>query len=75
MNNTFCLGIFLFLIYLQDLEWAYTAETIAILLVQLVMSGFAKKPVQTLQDGYMILAIFPLSIVLVAFLEGPLGLA
>ena len=23
MNNTFCLGIFLFLIYLQNLEWAY----------------------------------------------------
>lgn len=39
------------------------------------MAYFAKKPIQTLQDGYMILVIFPFSIVFVAFLEGPLGLA
>jgi hypothetical protein len=46
MNNTFCLGIFLFLVYLQDLTWAYSAETIVILLVQLIMVFFARKPVQ-----------------------------
>ena len=35
----------------QDLEWAYTAETVAILFVQVVMAYFANKRVQTLLDG------------------------
>lgn len=26
MNNTLCLGVFLLVIYLQDLSWTYTAE-------------------------------------------------
>ncbi len=26
MNNTLCLGVFLLIIYLQDLSWKYTAE-------------------------------------------------
>jgi hypothetical protein len=40
MNNTFCLAIFLFLIWSgggsfgEPLEWAYTAEVAAILFVQ-----------------------------------------
>ena len=34
MNNTFCLGIFTLLIYMQELVWAYTAEVAAILFVQ-----------------------------------------
>lgn len=75
MNNTFCLAIFLFLIWLQDLEWAYTAETVVILTVQLAVAYFARKPVQTLTDGYIILSFFPLSIVAIALLEGVLGLA
>jgi Ca2+/Na+ antiporter len=32
MNNTFCLSILLGLIYFRGLVWAYTAETIAIVL-------------------------------------------
>ena len=34
MNNTFGLGIFMILIYLQGLAWEYLAETLAILLAQ-----------------------------------------
>ena len=34
MNNTFCLGIFLILIYARDLAWTFSAETISIFLIQ-----------------------------------------
>lgn len=34
MNNTFCLGVFMFLIYFRSLAWEFSAETVSILLVQ-----------------------------------------
>ena len=34
MNNTFCLAIFMALIYFKNLAWAFTAETLAILVIQ-----------------------------------------
>lgn len=34
MNNTFCLGVFMFLIYFRHLAWEFSAETVSILLVQ-----------------------------------------
>ena len=34
MNNTFCLGIFLILVYARTLPWTFSAETIAIFLIQ-----------------------------------------
>merc|ERR1719199_796484 len=34
MNNTFCLAIFYALIYCRGLAWHFTAETIAIMLIQ-----------------------------------------
>merc|ERR1719199_1300577 len=37
MNNTFCLGIFFFLIYYQGLAWKFTAETLSIFLVQFLV--------------------------------------
>merc|ERR1719433_544445 len=37
MNNTFCLGIFLSLVYFRGLAWQFTAETIAIVLIQWVI--------------------------------------
>jgi hypothetical protein len=39
MNNTFCLGIFLLLIYAKNLAWQFSAETISILFIEV------KKPV------------------------------
>ena len=41
MNNTFCLAIFMGLIYFKGLVWKFTAETCAILLVQLLVAGVA----------------------------------
>lgn len=34
MNNTFCLGVFMFLIYFRHLAWEFSAETVTILVVQ-----------------------------------------
>merc|ERR1719331_1795488 len=34
MNNTFCLAIFMALIYFKKLAWKFTAETISILVVE-----------------------------------------
>lgn len=69
MNNTFCLGIFLALVYFRGLEWQYAAETISILFVELIMVYFASKLSQNLLHSLLIIVIFPLSIVLVAGIE------
>lgn len=68
MNNTFCLAIFMFLIYIQGLAWEFFAETLTILFIQVAVALLALKRVHTLQDGYLILALYPVSIVMVILL-------
>ena len=70
MNNTFVLGIFMVLIYFRSLAWQFFAETLSILLCQVVIAIYAQKSVHTMFDAYCILAIFPLALVVVAILEG-----
>eukprot|EP00049_Salpingoeca_infusionum_P026725 m.27542 g.27542 ORF g.27542 m.27542 type:complete len:576 (+) comp8937_c1_seq2:50-1777(+) len=74
MNNTFCLGIFLILCYLKKLAWEFSAETISILFIEVVMAIYAHKRYHSLLDGILILAMFPASIVLVAILENVAGI-
>lgn len=69
MNNTFCLAIFMALIYFQGLAWQYSAETISILVAQLLVAFISYKDVQTSLDVWLILAIYPLCIFIVAGLE------
>ena len=69
MNNTFCLSIFMALIYIRGLAWQYTAETIAIVLVQFIIGAMVQKKAMTARDAIIIIAIFPLSILFVAGLE------
>jgi Ca2+/Na+ antiporter len=69
MNNTFCLSIFMALIYFRGLAWQYTAETISIVLVEMIIAIMVQKTVMTSKDAVIIIAIFPLSIILVAALE------
>lgn len=71
MNNTFCLSIFMALIYFRGLAWQYTAETASIVIVQFVMAYFVTqgKPVMTTKKALIVLSIFPLSLLFVAFLE------
>jgi len=70
MNNTFCLGIFFALIAAQGLAWKFTAETIVILGVQLIMFLFVMaRERQTLLDGIFVLTLLPLSLAAVWVME------
>jgi len=69
MNNTFCLSIFLLLIFARKLAWRYSAETLSILFVEVIMLFFATKRTQRLLYGFIIILLYPLSIGLVVFLE------
>ena len=69
MNNTFVLGIFMVLIYFRSLSWEFFAETLTILVCQLIIAAYSQKTAHTLFDGYCILALFPLAIIMVAVLE------
>ena len=69
MNNTFCLSLFLALVYLRGLEWAFTAETISIIVIEVFMFFVALRRVHAAWTGFVVLALFPLSIGLVAGLE------
>jgi len=69
MNNTFCLAIFMALIFFRGLAWQYSAETISILVVQFVIGIWALQDKMSTFHAYIIISIFPLSIVLVAVME------
>lgn len=73
MNNTFCLAIFYGLIVCREgLKWTFSAETIVIVGVQVVMFFFAYQSTMKLWTAFVVLSFFPLSILVVAFLESPI---
>lgn len=69
MNNTFCLSIFMGLVYFRGLAWQYTAETIAILICQFAVGGMMQAKDVTLGRAGFIMALFPISIGVVIVLE------
>ena len=69
MNNTFCLGIFFFVIWYNRLTWDYTAETISIVGVQVLVGMVAMKRVMNFFIAYLVLSLYPLSLVVVYVLE------
>merc|ERR1711957_862505 len=74
MNNTFVLGIFLALIYLQGLAWQFTAETFAMLLIQWVIGFLAiSSSTQKMSTGALILSCYPACLFIVWFCENILG--
>lgn len=54
---------------LTGLAWQYTAETISIVVVELIMAMLVRKSVMTAGTALFVISIFPLSLVLVAVLE------
>ena len=74
MNNTFCLSIFMGLIFFRGLAWEYTAETITIILVQIAIFVVTRYDRMSLFTGLLVLLMFPLSIAFVAILEKVCGL-
>ncbi len=74
MNNTFCLGIFLILIFTNDdLTWEYSAETLGILLTELFMIFVSLRKTQTLLMTFIVFLIFPLSICVILLFENGIG--
>jgi len=69
MNNTFCLAVFMGLVYFRGLVWEFTAETLVILLCQVFVACIAVQRVQTLWMAIIALALMPLSLAFVAALE------
>jgi Ca2+/H+ antiporter len=74
MNNTFCLATLLVLVWLRELPWSFVAETTSILLIEVVIAIMVSlKKVQTLGEGFIVLTLYPLSLMVVAFMENCLG--
>lgn len=69
MNNSFCLSIFMALIFFRGLAWQYTAETIAIILVQFGMGVWALQDKMSTFTALIVLSLFPASVLFVALLE------
>jgi Ca2+/Na+ antiporter len=75
MNNTFCLAIFLALVKFRDLAWQFTAETISIVAVQYLIGILVlSSNKQTLGMGVAIMGLYPLSLVVVYYLENVVGI-
>lgn len=71
LNNTFCLSVFLGIVGLRQLEWTFTAEVISILFVQLAVGALVlmRKQNFTMINGFFVLALYPVSILLVAAIK------
>lgn len=69
MNNTFCLGIFLSLLYFKGIAWEYSAETLSIVLVEVAMAYYSLRTTFRVLDGLIILSLFPASLIFVSMLE------
>jgi Ca2+/Na+ antiporter len=75
MNNTFCLCIFFVLVYWRGLAWQFTAETICIVVIQLIMGCIAlSSKTMPFGLGIFILLLYPASLAGVYVLENVVGL-
>jgi len=77
MNNTFCLAIFLALVYARGLVWEFAAETTSILAVQACILALVlslRGGPMPLWKGALALGLYPASLLLVYVLENYVGL-
>lgn len=75
MNNTMTLGVFLLLIAVQGLYWDYSAESIAIVFVQVVLFAMCFYRVMTVASGFAVLMLYPVCLVGVFVLENVVGMS
>ena len=73
MNNTFCLAIFMGLVFFKQLAWKFSAETLAVLIIEVLVGIIALRQTMELWVAIVILTLFPISIIFIAGLEA-LGL-
>jgi len=70
MNNTFCLCIFLGLVYGRTLTWNFTAEFLSLLIVEIFMGWLCiRRTVIRLPMAWIVLSLYPLSLILVFVLQ------
>lgn len=67
MNNTFCLAIFMGLVYFKNLTWAFSSQVTAILVVQAAVCVVASFKTQKLWMGFIPLLCYPLSLIIVRY--------
>jgi len=65
MNNTFCLAVFLLLIYVHDLPWQFTAETLCILLSEVAVALLGYKRTIPAWKALVSLLIYPMALLFV----------
>jgi len=74
LNNSYCLFIFLALIYAQNLYWDYTAEVLALFAAEVLVFLVATQlQVHTMKTAFLVLTVYPLALALVWCLESLLG--
>lgn len=65
MNNTFCLGVFLFMIYYRQLSWEFGAETIGVLFSIYAVTFYCYiKDNFTLFDSFILLSLYGVALAL-----------
>lgn len=69
MNNTFCLAIFMALIYFKGLAWEFSAETISIVFAQIIVAVVSAQEYQTVVSAAGVFAVYPICLAMVATLE------
>ena len=67
-------AVFMALIFFKGLFWEFSAETISIVLVQVIVGVYSFKEHQYMRDGWVILVLYPASIFFVFVLEKVAGL-
>ncbi|KAK4255859.1 hypothetical protein QN277_008798 [Acacia crassicarpa] len=74
MNNVLCLAVFLALVYVRGLTWDFSAEVLVILVVCIVMGGFASfRTTFPLWTSIMAILLYPFSLALVYVLDYVFG--
>jgi hypothetical protein len=70
LNNTVSLGVFLGLVYFRGLNWDFSAETLATIIVVLAvcLKGAFTTTVR-LWHALWVMSLYPISIILVIFLR------
>ncbi|KAK6946663.1 EF-hand domain [Dillenia turbinata] len=70
MNNVLCLAVFLALVYIRGLTWDFSSEVLIILIVCIVMGGFASFRITfPLWTSLLAFVLYPLSLALVYILD------
>lgn len=70
MNNILCLSVFLAIVYVRGLTWNFSSEVLVILIVCLVMGGFASfRTTYPLWTCFIAYLLYPFSLGLVYILD------